>query len=872
MQRKNSMFKCFTIAIVIAIAASASASLEAAIPAEERAALVALYNTTNGDNWNNNSGWKEGTLEPDGFGPVGSENTWYGVAVSGDHVTGLYLDQNDLNGTIPPELANLSNLQWLEFYYNRLSGTIPPELGNLQNLIELNVGRNQLSGTIPPELGNIPTLAYLVLFNNRLTGNIPPELGNLTNLDWLDLQINQLTGPIPPELGKLTNLSEMFLHSNQLEGTIPPELGNLSGLYYLTLSSNKLIGEIPPELGNLSNLADAGSRFRYNGLYTENESLRNFLNSKQWEGDWESTQTIAPSNVSAGWISAASIRITWTPIAYTADGGEYEVYYSTTSGGPYTLAGVTADKSTAYYDLNGLTSGTTYYFVIRTRTPSHGSNSNEVVSEYSREASTVVGVPVISLNRTTLDFAYEIGGAVPASQTAALTCSSGLTGWTADADVSWLNIDPPSGTGSAVLAVSADPSGLDAGTYTGTLTVTAPDAVNSPQTVIVRLTVHRQGNTSEPFGEFATPLENTVLSGSVPVTGWALDDTGVENVKIYREEGEYLVYIGDAVFVEGARPDIETAYPGHPMNYRAGWGYMMLTNFLPDNGNGTFTLHAVAEDTEGNRTTLGTKTITCDNADAVNPFGAIDTPNQGGTASGTAFRNHGWVLTPLPNAVPSDGRTINVYVDGVYLGHPVYNIYRSDIAGLFPGYANSHGAHAYFDIDTTAYENGVHTIFWTAEDNAGNAEGIGSRYFTIMNSTQAAGRKNDRGQFPAISVIPVGYSGPVSIKRGYSQKGGMETIYPAPDETINIEIQELGRVELHLAPGVGESGNFTGYSVVGDRRGALPIGSTLQPNGVFCWHAGAAFTGEYRFVFVGTGWNDEPIHRNVKVIVHPKSE
>jgi hypothetical protein len=54
------------------------------------------------------------------------------------------------------------------------------------------------------------------------------------------------------------------------------------------------------------------------------------------------------------------------------------------------------------------------------------------------------------------------------------------------------------------------------------------------------------------------------------VSGWALDDMEVVSVKIYRLEGDGKVYIGDAVFVEGARPDVEQAYPGYPNNNRAG--------------------------------------------------------------------------------------------------------------------------------------------------------------------------------------------------------------------------------------------------------------------------------------------------------------
>lgn len=109
---------------------------------------------------------------------------------------------------------------------------------------------------------------------------------------------------------------------------------------------------------------------------------------------------------------------------------------------------------------------------------------------------------------------------------------------------------------------------------------------------------------------------------------------------------------------------------------------------------------------------LGTRTITVENAHGVKPFRAIDTPGQGGTMSGTAYVNFGWVLTPQPCSVPTDGLTIWATVDGQMLGHPVYNNYRSDIATGLPSYANSNGAIGYFYRDTTQFSNGVHTMGW----------------------------------------------------------------------------------------------------------------------------------------------------------------
>ena len=311
--------------------------------------------------------------------------------------------------------------------------------------------------------------------------------------------------------------------------------------------------------------------------------------------------------------------------------------------------------------------------------------------------------------------------------------------WTATTDQPFATVVPSEGIGTDYVNVYVDHTQLSGENPTFNVNV---QAVNDAPEVTVPVTVNNitEQNDAPPFGSFDTPMDGSTVSGSIPVTGWVLDDVGVDNVKIYRTEGDNQIFMGDAVFVEGARPDVATSYPAYPRNTQAGWGYMMLTNFLPDGGNGTYTIKAVATDARGHEVTLGAKTITCDNANAVKPFGAIDTPTEGGVASGTSYRNQGWVLTPQPNAMFPCGGDINVFLDGVNAGNPNYNVYRADIAALFPDYVNSQGAGAYFDFDTRAYENGVHTIQWTATDDAGNTDGIGSRYFNIRNSSYAAPR------------------------------------------------------------------------------------------------------------------------------------
>ncbi|MDE0003907.1 MAG: M66 family metalloprotease [Rhodospirillaceae bacterium] len=187
---------------------------------------------------------------------TGSIWGWDGINLGRDavRVEGLFLFDSGLRGPIPPELAQLTELRWLNFSNNGLSGTIPPELGLMDKLETLFLGGNLLSGAIPPELGKLVALESLSFSNNRLTGPIPPELARLSNLRSLHLSGNQLTGPIPPALAQLTNLRTLWASSNWLSGPIPPELGHLPNLESLILFGNELSGFIPPELAELTNL------------------------------------------------------------------------------------------------------------------------------------------------------------------------------------------------------------------------------------------------------------------------------------------------------------------------------------------------------------------------------------------------------------------------------------------------------------------------------------------------------------------------------------------------------------------------------------------------------------------------------------------
>jgi hypothetical protein len=297
---------------------------------------------------------------------------------------------------------------------------------------------------------------------------------------------------------------------------------------------------------------------------------------------------------------------------------------------------------------------------------------------------------------------------------------------------------------------------------------------------------------------------------------------------------------------------------------------------LPSQGNGTFTLFAYANDVEGHSLLLGSKVITCDNAHAIKPFGAIDTPTQGGIASGAAYVNFGWALTPTSTAIPVDGSTIMVYIDGVPVGHPTYNQFRSDIASLFPGRPNSGGAVGFLTLNTTTLSDGVHTIAWGVTDSAGHAEGIGSRYFTVLNgaalssitverssSTQSANGQalevrqsaatgDSTGEtMAALDSVPLSAT-PTYLRTGFDQTASLNLVETDGRGVRRVEATEMKRFEVTLgAPVTPGEDRYEGYVVANGRLRALPIGAFLdRKTGEFFWQPGVGFHGTYTLLFV----------------------
>ena len=150
--------------------ATAEATVEVALPLTDREILESFYEAAGGDGWTDNTNW---LTEKD-------LDEWYGVGAYQGKVSELNLRENNLVGTIPPELGGLDELFILSLSSNRLSGPIPPELSKFTELRDLILyGNPEISGRLPSELGHIGGLKYLSISDTGLTGPVPLTFANL---------------------------------------------------------------------------------------------------------------------------------------------------------------------------------------------------------------------------------------------------------------------------------------------------------------------------------------------------------------------------------------------------------------------------------------------------------------------------------------------------------------------------------------------------------------------------------------------------------------------------------------------------------------------------------------------------------------------
>jgi DNA-binding beta-propeller fold protein YncE len=477
--------------------------------------------------------------------------------------------------------------------------------------------------------------------------------------------------------------------------------------------------------------------------------------------------------------------------------------------------------------------------------------------------STPWGVPSCSysLNRTYVPLART-------TPTAAVSLTTDCS-WTASTTESWIHLSTTAGTGNATLTFTLDPN-TGPSPREGTV-------ILGGQPIRVRQASFAFG---PPFGVMDTPADGAAVQGSIAVTGWAMDDIAVRRVELWRDlqPGETTVpfagtatdprsgkvFIDNAAFVDGARPDVAILYPSLPLSSRAGWGYLLLTWGLPNRGNGAFTLYAYAVDQESNIALIGSKAMVANNNAAIKPFGAIDTPEIGGDASGPNF---GWALTPPVNGiatcrVPASG--VQVSIDSGPLQPVMYGDARPDVAARFQGFANADAAGGHFFFDWSTLSTGPHTIGWLVTDDCGRAEGIGSRFFNVTTGTMGTSQTAQAGTPDAMSAMRAASDGEresaesVFVRRGnseFEQQVSIESGFRV------VDLRAGERMRIRLPDGFSDA-----YQIVaGRQRGRLPIGSTWDAaSATFYWQPAPGFLGSFVIVF-----SNGPERISVRVQITP---
>ncbi|CAK9153156.1 unnamed protein product [Ilex paraguariensis] len=118
------------------------------------------------------------------------------------------------NSTYPYQGAVLDLISGIDFSCNELTGTIPPEIGNLSELFMLNLSHNNLLGSIPASLSNLSHIESLDLSYNNLTGSIPSELIKLNFLEVFSVAYNNLSGKTPDLKAQFATFSESSYEGN----------------------------------------------------------------------------------------------------------------------------------------------------------------------------------------------------------------------------------------------------------------------------------------------------------------------------------------------------------------------------------------------------------------------------------------------------------------------------------------------------------------------------------------------------------------------------------------------------------------------------------------------------------------------------------
>eukprot|EP00261_Vitis_vinifera_P028528 XP_010662782.1 PREDICTED: receptor-like protein 12 [Vitis vinifera] len=166
----------------------------------------------------------------------------------------LWLSQNNLTGLKEKDYLACPNntLEVLDLSYNQLKGSFP-NLSGFSQLRELFLDFNQLKGTLHESIGQLAQLQLLSIPSNSLRGTVSANhLFGLSNLSYLDLSFNSLTFNISLEQVPQFRASSILLASCKLGPRFPNWLQTQEVLSELDISASGISDVIPNWFWNLT--------------------------------------------------------------------------------------------------------------------------------------------------------------------------------------------------------------------------------------------------------------------------------------------------------------------------------------------------------------------------------------------------------------------------------------------------------------------------------------------------------------------------------------------------------------------------------------------------------------------------------------------
>ncbi|MGK0317047.1 MAG: gliding motility-associated-like protein [Saprospiraceae bacterium] len=230
-------------------------------------ALEAFYQSTNGDDWDDNTDWLSNC---DPCGLLEGNERWYGLCcdeainrVRGIDMFGIAnCDEdgaivgsgNDLTGSIPLSINQLTELTFFDIEGSNVTGPIPSTLPDLVNLRYFDISENNMTGPIPNNIGNLQELIFFDLQANSINDTLPNSITEIKTLEFFDLESTGMFGKIPFGFGELNDLYLFDIQFNNFSGKLPDDIGDIDldffDILVFYINDNNFSDCIPPSLSN----------------------------------------------------------------------------------------------------------------------------------------------------------------------------------------------------------------------------------------------------------------------------------------------------------------------------------------------------------------------------------------------------------------------------------------------------------------------------------------------------------------------------------------------------------------------------------------------------------------------------------------------